>query len=459
MAQDTISPLAYRDGFFQLDLRELTGWLPVLVLAYPLLVWPMAFSAFVFDSQGTGTALSNIEASGSNAINVLYFLAVGGLAILLAGQRLHLGRRMIWTGALLVVAGYLFWSGLSTVWALNTSISARRLILQGLIIVAAVFAGIVDSDPRKLAHRLFWLCVLVIGLNVLWLGVKPPSPIGVEGIYPQKNTLGAALIIMLPILTFAVVTRRGLTRLLALGTIVAALGLLVLSESKTSLGLAVLVPLLVTAAIFGARVLRTTPAVLIGFTLMLSYLSWLVLSQLTGVTSDDLSQLIFGDPTFTGRTFIWAFINEQIANRPVFGYGFNSFWAVGYDSPSFRDAPGFIVSLLQAHNGYLDVRIETGIVGFAMLCVLLVLGMSQASRLARRDPALGFLALCFILTAVLHNLLETSFFRSYSVVWVGFLLGLTLSTPRIAPLQRDLPSTPAEEHDAPPARSALPAAA
>ena len=423
------SPVLYRDGSYHLDLREVVGWLPVLVLAYPLIGWPMAFSAFTLGT-GTGTDLSNVEASNSNAINVLYFLAVGGLAGLLALPRLYWGARVVWTGALVAVVLYLGWSALSTLWALNTSISMRRLILQGLVVLAGLFAALVDRDPRRLAHRLFWLALLTVGLNILWLGVKPPTPLGVEGIYPQKNVLGGVLLIVLPILVFAAVTRRGLLRLVAFGAIGGAFLLLVLSQSKTSLGLTIVVPLVVLGAMLAARVLRTNPALLIGFAILLLYVGWVLLTQVTGITADDLSLVLFGDPTFTGRTYIWDFIGEQIDERPVFGYGYNSFWAVGYDSPSFREAPGFIISLIQSHNGYLDVRIETGLIGFTILCAMIAFALAQTASLAKRDPALGFLAMTLVLTAILHNLLESSFVRNYAAMWVGFLLAIALSTPR-----------------------------
>ena len=460
-AQGSISPVGRRDGLYVLNLRELAGWLPVLVLAYPFIVWPMAFSAFNV-STGGGTELSNIEASSSNAINVLYFLAVGGLAVLLAGPRLAMGQRMIWTGALLVLVAYLALAAASTVWALNTSISMRRLILQGLVVVSTVFAVLVEDDPRRLARRLFWLALLTVALNIAWLGVKPPSPLGVEGIYPQQNVLGAVLLVILPILIYALVTSRGMGRLLAVGGLAGTFVLLVLSESKTSLGLAIVVPSFVLAATVAARTLRTTPATLIWFGLLTIYLSWLLVSQVSGMTLDDLSELTFGDPTFTGRTYIWEFIGQQIDNRPALGYGFNSFWAVGYDSPSFREAPGFIISLLQSHSGYLDTRIETGIVGFALLIALIALAMNQTSALVRRDRPLAFMCMSLVLLAVLHNLLESSFFRNYNAVWVGFLIAIAISTPRLrVPGSAPATSLPGDEADDEPEtgiRTALPEA-
>ena len=417
-----------------IEWREIAAWSPVVIFAYPLLVWPMFFSAFNA-ATGTSSELSNVDASQSSAINVLYFLGAGGMAVLAAAPRLDWGRRVPWSLPIFAVLAYLLLAALSVSWALAPSISLRRFIQQDLIVFGALFAGLAEPDPRRIVDRLVLVVIAAVGLNVLWLGVKPPSDLGVEGIYPQKNVLGAAMLAAVPILLFKIVdgpaNRWSVVRLGALGALGAAFGLLVLSQSKTSLGLAFLVPLAVFGLYVAARLCRVAPAVLLAFGLTFLLAIWFVLTEVAGWSLDTISIALFNDTTFTGRTYIWEFIGKQIAQRPIFGYGFNSFWGIGYDSPSFREAPGFIVSLLQSHNGYMDVRLETGVLGFAILLVLIVVAIFQASRVMMRDPALGWMAMSLILVAVLHNLLESTFFRGFGLIWIAFLIGVNLTNPRL----------------------------
>ena len=76
-----------------------------------------------------------------------------------------------------------------------------------------------------------------------------------------------------------------------------------------------------------------------------------ILASITGFNMNRLSYMLYGDPTFTGRTIIWDFANYEISRRPLLGWGYQSFWLVGPDAPSIVDAPGFVKAMPNAHNG------------------------------------------------------------------------------------------------------------
>lgn len=73
----------------------------------------------------------------------------------------------------------------------------------------------------------------------------------------------------------------------------------------------------------------------------------------------------------TGRTEIWAKVIERIEQRPVLGWGFSSPWASW--EPQFSE---FVVRngvrQLQAHNAWLDVTMQLGLVGALVFVVLIV---------------------------------------------------------------------------------------
>ncbi|MBD8519037.1 O-antigen ligase family protein [Plantibacter sp. CFBP 8804] len=72
----------------------------------------------------------------------------------------------------------------------------------------------------------------------------------------------------------------------------------------------------------------------------------------------------------TGRTEIWAKVIERIAERPVLGWGFSSPWASW--EPQFSE---FVirngVRQLQAHNAWLDVTMQLGLVGAVVFLALI----------------------------------------------------------------------------------------
>ena len=69
------------------------------------------------------------------------------------------------------------------------------------------------------------------------------------------------------------------------------------------------------------------------------------------------------DPTYDGRTEIWRFALDHVAQRPWFGFGFESFWGMPdlVAKWSYLESWGYRAS--NAHNAYLNLATTTGIAG------------------------------------------------------------------------------------------------
>ena len=91
------------------------------------------------------------------------------------------------------------------------------------------------------------------------------------------------------------------------------------------------------------------------------------------VWPDSLFSLLGKDVTLTGRTGIWSAVFDSIAKRPLLGYGYQAFW-LGLEGESYRVILAVSWVLAQAQNGFLDVMLEMGLAGLAI--VLLVFGFA-----------------------------------------------------------------------------------
>lgn len=82
-------------------------------------------------------------------------------------------------------------------------------------------------------------------------------------------------------------------------------------------------------------------------------------------TITDFIQGIFGkSETFYDRGKLWSVMIWNISQHPIIGCGFQGFWVI--ESPKIQLLyQSFIWLPIQAHNGYLDMINETGLVGFA----------------------------------------------------------------------------------------------
>jgi O-antigen ligase len=88
---------------------------------------------------------------------------------------------------------------------------------------------------------------------------------------------------------------------------------------------------------------------------------------------DFLFELLGKDMTLTGRTSIWSAVLDSIVKRPLLGYGYQAFW-LGLEGESYRVILAVSWMLAQAQNGFLDIMLENGVAGLAI--VLLVFGFA-----------------------------------------------------------------------------------
>lgn len=135
-----------------------------------------------------------------------------------------------------------------------------------------------------------------------------------------------------------------------------------------------------------------------------------------------LFTLIGKSPDMTGRLDIWKAVLGLIGQRPLQGWGWISYWMPGvkpYEGLIVRDN----VTYYQAHNSYLDVWLQLGIVGFLLLVALLTLTFIKLWRLGVRHTSPLYLWPVLVYVALLaQNLTE-----SRLIVELGWVLLVILA--------------------------------
>jgi len=407
-------------------LDRLLNAVPAIVLLYIILVNPL-----LMEGATSGSAENNVTAAQPNRFNQLFWLMLFAATVAAAGHRIFAFLHGLSRPVVLLVAAYLLLAFASVAWSPVPGIALRRIILQTIFVLVLAIPILLSRDSRGLIGGLLGVFAFAVWLNVAAVMIVPPSPIGHVGIYSQKNTLGVIMAGAFLFLAYGFFTEKRARRWFFLVTALAAFALLLMSSSKTSLALAVLTPVISATVLGLSNVLRISPVIVLVFMGALGLVGWFFFSLSSQFGFADLSILLFDDETFTGRTTIWAFSIDAISRSPLLGHGYASFWATGTDSIVFREAPGFVASLLQSHSGYIDVWVETGVIGFALLVLLLACTILQISRLGPTAPGLAWLCLTVVLFAVIHNTMETSWFRGFSFLWMQFLLVAFLSAKPI----------------------------
>jgi exopolysaccharide production protein ExoQ len=131
-----------------------------------------------------------------------------------------------------------------------------------------------------------------------------------------------------------------------------------------------------------------------------------------------LLSLLGKSPDLTNRLDIWNTVIGVASERPAFGWGWISYWAPW--EPFFRDLVVIKgVRYLQAHDAWLDLYLQVGIVGIVVFGGLalatLVRSWAVALDLPGRIPkpgvpnraALGFLPVLIVVALLVHSIAES----------------------------------------------------
>lgn len=140
----------------------------------------------------------------------------------------------------------------------------------------------------------------------------------------------------------------------------------------------------------------------------------------------------------TGRTEVWRMLIPMVPN-PVVGAGFESFWfGPRLEMLRHADAEGAYKHFNEAHDGYIEVYLNLGLIGVGLIVFILLQGYANALRAFRRNPMFGNLTMAYVLAAAIYSITEAGF-RMLDPIWFFLLLSAVA-----APAIRDANRVPAQ---------------
>jgi O-antigen ligase len=308
----------------------------------------------------------------------------------------------------------------SAVWSDAPGFSLRRSVIMFGLTMFALYLGLRFSLPEQI-NLYGWMAVTFVLGSYLLAWVMPEWALTTgnhwgswKGVFGHKNTLGRmGLFAAVVLFTGRPTSLPVVLRWLAAG---GAVGLTVLSGSATSLMAAgVLAAIWPCLPILKIRRQTTLP-------LWVALLPLGTLMLLGGLANFGLILQTLGrDPTLTGRTTLWNAITEVGAKRPFLGFGYSSFWHYnGADRAALYSQVGWTPP--HAHNAYLDMWLDLGYVGLALLIYTILSLFLKAARLYRLTPnRAGTFPIMFVFFVVLANCTESDLFRTHSFLWVPFV--------------------------------------
>jgi exopolysaccharide production protein ExoQ len=372
----------------------LLAMMPAFAIFYILLILPF------LPDDGKG-----------RAENILFWPILAVLVLTLIFQnRAQVDHRFFRSVPIASLIAYLAFAAASVTWAFSPDHAFSRLVVQVLALIVVVVPHALPARGKHAIPGVYLCYVIALAVSALYVLTTPPSPIGHPGYFTHKQELGLLAAIGI-ILSSYEVLQRGWRRLVAVVTIGLGFWLVFESGSKSALAFALVALVASWLMLMVCKRTRLTPAFIVAAVVLASIF---VSSPI-----ERLGYRLYGDATLTGRTGIWGFIDYQISHRPWFGWGFHSYYFVP-NSPQ-NEAPGYIRDMPSSHSGYLELKLETGRIGYWIFLVFIYSSLHLIERVRRIDPVRAWLYLSLQLFAVLSNLLDSSWL-ALTHFWLLYLI-------------------------------------
>ena len=300
----------------------------------------------------------------------------------------------------------------SVAWSDYPMVSLKRWIaLFGEVVICV--AALIHFKWSEVALRPFRLLIsafLILSfLSVLFIpGAMDPDYNGWRGLTDQKNNLGLVTMCSTLLWFFILRYQRGQwANLINMGVFALSIILLIGSNSKTSLLVFAIVTMMIMVTHAGEQLFekKGVAAIYTAFLFMMGMTFALIILFYAPHIVAFIFGLLGKDLTFTGRVDLWQAVFGMTQQKWVQGWGIGGFWVM--DSP--RMIPLFEVFLWlpnQAHNGYLDVFNQLGVIGLMLFVLMLIRFFKGCTRLKKRKAWVWIFVALLIL-----NLQETTFFR------------------------------------------------
>lgn len=401
------------------------GKLPLLLLAgAAFFVMVLLAPLMTFNEVVSGQTSFTGE---GNVLRQYIYVAILALAIYAAIKEGKGAKALILP---IPIFAALAWCWLSLAWAVDPSISLRRLVVTTIAVWTAFIIVQGAGYERSVAILRAVLVAALVG-NYLVVVLDPPLGIHMiqdasastalignwRGFMMHKNVAGAICAVTMLLFVF---DARKVNPVLRILVIAGAAYFLFKAQSKTSGGMLAIACL--AGWVFQAydNRIRTFAVPIIMF---LTAAGWFLYS-----TYKDFAVETYLAPTsFTGRGLIWNTLLRYAGDNLLFGAGFGSFWNIGSGSPIYQYGQGFVRDVTVAHNGYLDLLVTIGLPGLLLAVFAAIVWPVWRLLVSRISPTRGGLTIALLLFCMGHNITESSLLDRDSLIGVLMMIAVAMS--------------------------------
>jgi O-antigen ligase len=333
----------------------------------------------------------------------------------------------------------LIYTGIGLIWTPEFVVTMKRVIqFAGFLL----FTVVVQIDDRRWPYfaKLIFFTLLALELGSAAVALAMPS-VGIDayfgyawrGLFTSKNSLGGTAATGL--LFLMGLWRNGnLTPPIKWAGSFLSVLCVVLSTSSTAftiMSLGIMVFWLFQTQHVRSRLWLLRVIVVTGMiVLFLAFIFFIGEGRFPSRQEmlEPFANLFGKSADLTGRTDIWEPVINEIGNHLLFGIGYGAFWlGPGSASQVVIDTLPWIP--YQAHNGYLDITNELGLIGFTLFLGMIIVTARDLTLMTQFDRPGAALFGSILVTLLVANYTESSIFRGLTFeYWLLLLACVSAST-------------------------------
>ena len=317
---------------------------------------------------------------------------------------------------------FLLWCFLTILWSNYSFISFKRFFQYYTtvqIFVTYLSYTKTSREPLTIFQYILGAYVILSMISVLIIPGAKESGGDWRGLAITKNNLGQLAFIS--ILVWVQSLRKSSILIKPVYIALLLISFILLVGSYSSTPLITLFVLIFIGIIFNINKVFEPLGIrkILVYTLfvLLIIMGWLIFTQEKYLVAQFLANIgkQGKDLTFTGRTYLWAYIVNIAQSHLWLGCGFQGFW-VGIDPKLglLYDVIGWVPN--QAHNGYIDLLNETGLVGVLLFIILVINYYLNLGKLKK-----PFFWHWYFIGALIINFTESTFLRPHHSIVVMFM--------------------------------------
>jgi exopolysaccharide production protein ExoQ len=413
----TVIVYLFKTDFNKNPKMSLSLWIPCfwfsILLSRPISMWIGL------------TAHDNLLSEGSPFDRTIFTM------LILIGLIILLQRKIDWKFIVknnASIFSFVLYLGISTLWADNSFVSFKRWVKEiGNLIM--IFVILTEPEPIEALKAIIRRSAYVlIPLSVVFIKYYPAGRIYtvggqqmLTGVTTHKNDLGILCLICGLFFVWNIFeirfawskNKRKNELMINIIFLLMIMWLLFIANSATSL----------VCFIIGVCLLISLRKIKNSIRKLRMYCILTVIFLLILYKVFDLSTVLLTtlgrDETLTGRTEIWE-QTIDLNTDPWIGAGYESFWMSNktqeyFERMSFR--------LNQAHNGYLEIYLNSGYVGLILLMGVIYSSYRNINKKLMLQYDFEYQSFCmtFLILTLIFNITETAF-KGLSPMWFLFIL-------------------------------------